>query len=200
MGRHIIVAAVFVIAAALWIINAPSRETSGAGIVGAAAQTFETRVKQLQQGSSNQYIPVAIPSYFGQENLWTESRLYRSRLAFFANMRDPRKDTLWWKGLEGMGQLSTDGSGPIFEFDDLNPCSELKQQITNTSTIYDKITGKACLIQNSIEINIQMQAETRGTGTDQMKQAGHCRMLPNGHCDLFTNPQSKFAKFLVLPK
>jgi hypothetical protein len=166
----------------------------------AGPQDFPTQVKQLQQSSSNQYIPVTVPGSSDFVNLYFKSRLYRDRLELFADMNDPRRGSQWWVEQEAIGSIKSDGSGGSYYFTYGDPCSELKSKIEDTPTMHSEVTGQLCLKQNSIEVHVKLLAESRGTGTQQMKQAGACIMLPNGNCDFLKTPQDHFSSFVVLPR
>lgn len=167
-------------------------------LAAASAQDFETRVKGLQQGWSNEYLSVTIPDYSDQKNLWTELRLYRDHLDFLVNLNDPRKNSQWWKDHEAIGNIKPDGSGYTYYFGNLAPCSEIKPKITNTITMYFELTGQACLKHDLIEFRLKIRAESRGQSTEQMKIAGVCKALPSSdNCNMVEDP---FFAFVVFPK
>lgn len=178
-------------------------------------ETFQDKVKHLQQGAPGNYIEVVVPQLpgndgYSSDNFYSESRLYADRIELRAN-QGLRNTKAWQLAEGGYSAIDANGVGESYHFVTLSPCSAITRSGGATkrpsySGVWEKVndnvaaewTGKACLERDRIVFRMQTYAETLGSGTSKMEHMGACRRGSHGGCVLSTEDQE--YKFVVLPK
>jgi hypothetical protein len=154
-------------------------------------ESFAEAIQDIQaNGDDTTYLPVSIPEYGGKRGVFTQSRLYRDRIIFIADTQ--LRGSQQWTTLVGLGWVKNEqyGTGIVYEYDKLNPCSDMKSVgEKHLPTLRVEQTRRICLEGNRLNAVETVYAEFVGGSNDAMIAAGICRRGKWGGCILMTEKE-----------